>query len=228
MGARQLVTAWTSGLSVTLPGRGLRWPPSEQPPSSTQPPWAARRLHGGRARLALTVRARLALTVRAWRRRRALHVLVTDVPSSSLLLLNTRPQVTHFSGIGGSSRSTGESRRLRAAPCGGAHIQVDQLGPAGKRGRTAGRPPAASPWIRVVIGHCVAPYASPGSRWSSASFRERQVPGRSLIGRSTGSTVQPAPGCQRRGAPMWPEVRSLTRQVRIELEDKDGDSSWAM
>jgi hypothetical protein len=73
---------------VTLPGRGLRWPPSEQPPSSAQPPWAARRLHGGRARLALTVRARLALTVRArlaltvraWRRRRALHVLVTDVP----------------------------------------------------------------------------------------------------------------------------------------------------
>src|SRR6266487_6302498 len=96
MGARQLVTAWTSGLSVTLPGRGLRWPPSEQPPSSAQPPWAARRLHGGRARLALTVRARLALTVRArlaltvrarlaltvraWRRRRAPHVLVTDVP----------------------------------------------------------------------------------------------------------------------------------------------------
>src|SRR6266496_1917799 len=80
MGARQLVTAWTSGLSVTLPGRGLRWPPPEQPPSSAQPPWAARRLHGGRARLALTGRARLALTVRAWRRRRALHVLVTDVP----------------------------------------------------------------------------------------------------------------------------------------------------
>src|SRR6266496_845144 len=88
MGARQLVTAWTSGLSVTLPGRGLWWPPSKQPPSSAQPPWAARRLHGGRARLALTVRARLALTVRArlaltvraWRRRRALHVLVTDVP----------------------------------------------------------------------------------------------------------------------------------------------------
>jgi hypothetical protein len=89
-------TAWTSGLSATLPRRGLRWPPSEQPPSSAQPPWAARRLHGGRAWLTLTVRAWLTLTVRAWltltvrawltltgharRRRRALHVLFTDVP----------------------------------------------------------------------------------------------------------------------------------------------------
>ena len=27
---------------------------------------------------------------------------------------------------------------------------------------------------------------------------------------------------------MWVEVRSLIRQVRIELEDPDGDSSWAM
>lgn len=27
---------------------------------------------------------------------------------------------------------------------------------------------------------------------------------------------------------MWLEVRSLARHVRIELDDKDGDSSWAM
>src|SRR6266487_1690644 len=42
--------------------------------------------------------------------------------SSSLLVLNSRPQVTHFSAIGGSSRSTG---RLAGCtpPCGGTHTE---------------------------------------------------------------------------------------------------------
>jgi hypothetical protein len=30
------------------------------------------------------------------------------------------------------------------------------------------------------------------------------------------------------GMPMWIEVRSATRQILVELEDTDDDSSWAM
>ena len=30
------------------------------------------------------------------------------------------------------------------------------------------------------------------------------------------------------GMPMWVEVRSATRQILVELEDTDDDSSWAM
>jgi hypothetical protein len=95
--------AWTSGLSATLPRRGFRWAPSEQPASGAQPPRAAGRLHGGRAWLTLALPAWLTLAVRAWltlalpawltlavrawltlavrarRRRRSLHVLLADV-----------------------------------------------------------------------------------------------------------------------------------------------------
>ena len=69
------------------------------------------------------------------RRRRALQVLLTDVQSRSLLVLNSRPRVTHFTGIGGFSRSTGRlagctpPRRRRPHSS-----RIDQLGACSKGG----------------------------------------------------------------------------------------------
>ena len=107
------------GASATPPRRGFRSPPAEQP----APPRASGRLHRGRA-LARTRRPRGGGGPSAWSVPPTTGAgAATGAPlaggvsrcrcssrmcqSRSLPVLNSRPPVTHFTGIGGSSRSTG-------------------------------------------------------------------------------------------------------------------------